>query len=43
MYYPLAAENESDMEQWITVLSKAIGLDTEETGSHDTLTSIRSL
>ena len=33
MFYPLAAESETDMEDWITVLSKAIGLDTEDPGT----------
>ena len=32
VFYPLAAESETEMEDWIMVLSKAIGLDTEEPG-----------
>lgn len=28
--YPLAAESQREMEEWITVLGKAIGMDSED-------------
>lgn len=30
VFYPLAAESQREMEEWITVLGKAIGMDSED-------------
>ena len=31
-FYPLGADSEAEMEEWITVLNRAIGLEMEEPG-----------
>ena len=31
VFYPLAADSEAEMEEWISILNRAIGLEVEET------------
>ena len=36
VYYSLAADSEKELEDWMSVLGKAIGLDSEEHGTEHT-------
>ena len=31
VFYPLATDSEAELEEWITVLNRAIGMEVEET------------
>ena len=38
VYYSLAADNEKELEDWMSVLGKAIGLDSDEHGTNTHIT-----